>query len=108
VEGNLESLPASEGTPELANAIEMPVGNWDKYEYEPETEAIMLDWVLPGNIRYPVDYGFVPSTVSTDGEPLDVMVAACDHVIRACVIDALEIATKEDTELNVFNSRYVH
>jgi inorganic pyrophosphatase len=70
--------------------------------------------VLPGNVRYPADYCFVPSsTVSTDGEPLDVMVAAYDPVFPGCVIptyviDALEIATKEDTELNVFNSRYTH
>jgi inorganic pyrophosphatase len=108
VEGNLESLPTSEGAPELVNIIEMPVGNWDKYEYGPGTEAIMLDRMLPGGVRHLADYGFVSSTVSTDGKPLDVMVATCDHVFPMRVIDTLEIVTKEDAELNVFNGRYTH
>jgi inorganic pyrophosphatase len=108
VEGNLESLLASEGTLELVNAIEMPVGNWDKYEYELGPEVIMLDWVLPGNVRYPADYGFVPSsTVSTDGEPLDVMVAAYDPVFPGCVvrgrvIGALDMTGQEGVEPNIF------
>jgi inorganic pyrophosphatase len=68
----------------------------------------MLDRMLPGDVRHLADYGFVLSTASTDGKPLDVMVATCDHVFPACVIGVLEIVTKEDAELNVFNSRYTH
>lgn len=60
---DLESMPAGEGAPGLVNAVvEVPVGSRNKYEYEPESGLISRDRVLPGNIRYPTDYGFIPST----------------------------------------------
>ncbi len=105
---DLESLPIGEDAPEVVNVVvEVPVGSRNKYEYEPELGAIMRDRVLPGNVRYPADYGFIPSTVSTDGEPLDIMVAAYDPVfpgcvIRARVIGALEMAGEGGTEPNIF------
>ncbi len=108
MEVDLENLPIGEDAPELVNVVvEVPVGSRNKYEYEPELGAIMRDRVLPGNVRYPADYGFVPSTVSTDGEPLDIMVAAYDPVfpgcvVRARVIGALEMAGGSGTEPNIF------
>jgi inorganic pyrophosphatase len=108
VEVDLEALPIGEDAPELVNVVvEVPVGSRNKYEYEPELGAILRDRVLPGNVRYPADYGFIPSTVSTDGEPLDIVVAAYDPVfpgcvIRARVIGALETATSEGAEPNIF------
>ncbi len=67
----------------------------------------MLDRVLPGNIRYPGDYGFVPSTEGADGEPLDAMVAAYDSVFPGCVvkariIGALEMAEGGEVEYTIF------
>lgn len=108
MEVNLETLPIGEDAPELVNVIvEVPVGSRNKYEYEPEMGAILLDRVLPGNIRYPADYGFVPSTVSTDGEPLDCMVFAYDPVFPGCVINArvigvLDITGEAGSEPNLF------
>ncbi len=108
MEVDLEALPIGEDAPELVNVVvEVPVGSRNKYEYEPELGAILRDRVLPGNVRYPADYGFIPSTVSTDGEPLDIVVAAYDPVfpgcvIRARVIGALETATSEGAEPNIF------
>jgi inorganic pyrophosphatase len=108
VEVNLETLPIGEDAPEVVNVVvEVPVGSRNKYEYEPELGAIVRDRVLPGNVRYPADYGFVPSTVSTDGEPLDIMVAAYDPVFPGCVlqarvIGALEMEGEGGTEPNIF------
>jgi inorganic pyrophosphatase len=108
MEVDLEALPIGEDAPQIVNVVvEVPVGSRNKYEYEPELGTIMLDRVLPGNIRYPTDYGFVPSTVSTDGEPLDVMVAAYDPVfpgcvIRARVIGALDMTGQGGIEPNIF------
>jgi inorganic pyrophosphatase len=63
METNLETLPIGEDAPRLVNAvIEVPVGSRNKYEYEPDLGVIMRDRVLPGAVRYPTDYGFVPST----------------------------------------------
>jgi inorganic pyrophosphatase len=105
---DLESLPIGEDAPEVVNVVvEVPAGSRNKYEYEPELGMIMRDRVLPGNIRYPADYGFVPSTESADGEPLDIVVAAYDPVFPGCVLKArvlgaLEMDEAGETEYNIF------
>ena len=105
---DLELLPIGEDAPELVNVVvEVPVGSRNKYEYEPELGVIVRDRVLPGNIRYPADYGFVPSTEGADGEPLDIMVAAYDPVFPGCVVQArvvgaLEMTEAEESEYNIF------
>jgi inorganic pyrophosphatase len=105
---DLEALPIGEDGPGVVNVVvEVPVGSRNKYEYEPELGVIMRDRVLPGNIRYPADYGFIPSTEGADGEPLDVMVAAHDPVFPGCVvkarvIGALEMYEGGQVEYNVF------
>jgi inorganic pyrophosphatase len=108
MENNLETLPVGEDAPELVNVVvEVPAGSRNKYEYDPELGVIMRDRVLPGNIRYPADYGFIPSTISTDGEPLDVVVAAYDPVFPGCliqgrVVGALQVSGEGGTEPNIF------
>src|SRR5215217_3433982 len=83
----LEALPIGEDAPEVVNVVvEVPVASRNKYEYEPEMGAVMLDRVLPGNVRYPADYGFIPSTISTDDSPMDIFVASYDPVFPGCVI----------------------
>ena len=105
---DLESLPIGEDAPGLVNVVvEVPVGSRNKYEYEPELGVIMRDRVLPGNVRFPADYGFLPSTESADGEPLDAMVAAYDPVFPGCllkarVVGALEMDEGGETEYNIF------
>jgi inorganic pyrophosphatase len=74
---------------------EMPSGSRNKYEYEPELGTILRDRVLPGNIRYPADYGFLPSTESAEGEPLDVMVAAHDPAFPGCMLKARVLGALE-------------
>jgi inorganic pyrophosphatase len=84
---DLEALPIGDGAPATVHAVvEVPVGSRSKYEYEPELGLIMRDRVLPGSVRYPMDYGFVPSTVAADGEALDVIVAAYDPAFPGCVL----------------------
>jgi inorganic pyrophosphatase len=96
---DLESLPIGDEAPELVNAVvEVPVGSRNKYEYEPELGLIMRDRVLPGNVRYPTDYGFIPSTESDDGEPLDVMVAAHDPVFPGCVLRVRPVGALDATD----------
>ena len=105
---DLEALPIGEDAPELVNVvIEVPVGSRNQYEYEPELGVIVRDRVLPGNVRFPADYGFLPSTEGADGEPLDAMVAAYDPVFPGCVpkarvIGALEMDEGGETEYNIF------
>jgi inorganic pyrophosphatase len=68
---DFERLPIGEDAPQVVNVVvEVPVGSRNKYEYKRELGVIVRDRVLPGSVRYPIDYGFVPSTVGNDGDPL--------------------------------------
>jgi inorganic pyrophosphatase len=107
METNLESLPIGEGAPRLVNAVvEVPVGSRNKYEYEPDLGVIVRDRVLPGAVRYPTDYGFVPSTLTDRGDALDIVMAAYDPAFPGCVvrvrpIGALHISDSKGEEHNV-------
>jgi len=92
METNLETLPIGEDAPRLVNAVvEVPVGSRNKYEYEPDLGVIVRDRVLPGAVRYPTDYGFVPSTLTDRGDALDIVVAAYDAAFPGCVVRARPI-----------------
>ena len=107
MEPNLQTLPIGENAPQLVNAvIEVPVGSRNKYEYEPDLGVIMRDRVLPAAVRYPTDYGFVPSTLTDRGDALDIVVAAYDPAFPGCVvrarpIGALHITDSKGEEHNV-------
>ena len=72
---NLYYLPAGDKAPEIVQAvIEVPMDSANKYEYDPESGVFRLDRVLYSPMHYPGDYGFVPSTLADDGDPVDVLV----------------------------------
>ncbi len=55
--------------------VEIPRGDVRKWEFDMKTNARAIDRVMPPEIgSYPVNYGFVPQTVSYDGDPFDVLV----------------------------------
>jgi len=61
--------------------IEISKGSKKKYELDKETGLLMLDRVLFTSTHYPANYGFVPLTLSEDGDPLDVFVY-CSQAIQ--------------------------
>lgn len=71
--------------------IEIPQGSRNKYEYDHDTGAIHLDRVLHSSVHYPTDYGFMPGTLSKDGDPLDVMVLMYDPTFPGCHLRARPI-----------------
>jgi inorganic pyrophosphatase len=54
--------------------IETPKGSRSKYDYDTETRLFRLKTILPEGLSFPLDFGFIPSTLCEDGDPLDVMV----------------------------------
>jgi inorganic pyrophosphatase len=72
--------------------IEIPKGSRNKYEYDHEMHAIKLDRFLFASVVYPTDYGFIPDTLSLDGDPLDVMVCVSEPTFPGCVIEVKPIA----------------
>jgi inorganic pyrophosphatase len=72
--------------------IEIPKGSRNKYEYDHELHAIKLDRFLYSSVVYPTDYGFIPDTLSLDGDPLDVMVVVSEPTFPGCLIEVKPIA----------------
>lgn len=105
---DLELLPIGDGAPAVVNmVVEVPLGSRNKYEYDPDLGVIVRDRVLPGAVRYPMDYGFLPSTVGDDGDPLDLILAAYDAahpgcVVRARPIGVLDMDDVSGADRNVF------
>src|SRR5713226_6503589 len=74
---NYLALPAGERAPDEVNVvIEIPRGQTNKYEYDKQLHVFRLDRNLYSPVHYPGDYGFIPRTLSDDGDPLDALVDA--------------------------------
>jgi len=67
--------------------IEIPRGSRNKYEVDHETGRIYLDRRLFSATTYPTEYGFIPDTLSEDGDPLDVLVLTEDPTFPGCWIN---------------------
>jgi inorganic pyrophosphatase len=68
--------------------IEIPRGSRNKYEVDHETGRIFLDRRLFTATSYPAEYGYIPDTLSEDGDPLDVLVLTEDPTFPGCYIHA--------------------
>jgi inorganic pyrophosphatase len=95
----LDSLDAFDGD-ELTVIIETPKGSQNKYTYEPRFAAFVLDGVLPAGAVFPFDFGFVPSTVGDDGDPLDVLVLMDAAAFTGCIVASrlIGVIEAEQTE----------
>lgn len=82
---NLYFLPS--GTVDEFNVVvEIPKGSHNKYELNPETQALELDRVLYGAAFYPADYGFIPSTKAEDGDAVDVLILSTNPIPPLTVV----------------------
>ena len=72
---NLKYVPTGDKSPAVVNAIvEIPKGSRNKYEYNLDLGVFQLDRVLYSSMHYPAAYGFIPSTLYEDGDPVDVLI----------------------------------
>ena len=86
-------IPVGRKPPEDINAvIEIPMNSDPiKYEICKKSSAMFVDRFLHTPMRYPDNYGFIPNTLSEDGDPIDILVlaqipVAVGSVIRACPV----------------------
>ena len=70
----IDKIPTGVNPPDDLNVIiEVPTGGEPvKYEFDKESGALFVDRILHTPMRYPANYGFVPHTLSPDGDPLEV------------------------------------
>jgi inorganic pyrophosphatase len=103
------SIPTGDNPPQLLNmVIEVTSGSRDKYEYNTDWEAFVLDRIIPSSVVFPVEYGFVPQTWSDDEDPLDIMVLSYAPLTTGCivkvrVIGALMIEDEEGVDAKILS-----
>ena len=73
----IDAVPIGKNAPHEVNVIiEVPIGGEPiKYEMDKASGALVVDRFLYTSMRYPGNYGFIPHTLSEDGDPCDVLVA---------------------------------
>jgi inorganic pyrophosphatase len=80
---------------EFVACIEIPAGSKNKYELDKPTGALILDRILYTSTHYPQNYGFIPHTLSEDGDPLDVLVISSEPIVPLALTLAYPIGILE-------------
>jgi inorganic pyrophosphatase len=89
----IDAIPIGNNPPEDVNVIiEVPVGGEPiKYEMDKAAGTLFVDRFLHTSMRYPGNYGFVPHTLSGDGDPIDVLVCNTRALVPGCYINVRPI-----------------
>ncbi len=84
----IDQIAVGKGVPEDVSVIvEVPIGGESiKYELDKASGALVVDRFLYTSMRYPGNYGFIPHTLSGDGDPCDVLVASTRAIAPGAVI----------------------
>ncbi len=85
---NLEAVSIGKNPPHDVNVIiEVPIGGEPiKYEMDKDSGALMVDRFLYTAMRYPGNYGFIPHTLSDDGDPCDVIIANTRAIVPGAIM----------------------
>jgi inorganic pyrophosphatase len=80
--------------------VETPKGRQCKFDYDPVSGLFELAGLLPTGMSFPLAFGFIPSTVGEDGDPIDVLVLAEEDLPIGCLLSVrlLGVIEAEQTE----------
>jgi inorganic pyrophosphatase len=89
----IDAIAIGHTPPDDVNVIvEVPVGGQPiKYELDKEAGTLVVDRFLYTPMSYPGNYGFVPHTLSADGDPIDVLICNTRQLVPGCVINVRPI-----------------
>ena len=89
----IDAIPIGKTPPHDVNVIiEVPVGGEPiKYEMDKSSGTLFVDRFLYTPMRYPGNYGFVPHTLSPDGDPIDVLVCNTRAIVPGAVLNCRPI-----------------
>jgi len=89
----IQAITIGDNPPEDVNVIiEVPLGGQPiKYELDKAAGTLVVDRFLYTPMSYPGNYGFVPHTLSEDGDPIDVLICNTRPLVPGCVINARPI-----------------
>lgn len=97
---NLDRVSSGDNTPHEINVIiEIPAHSDPvKYEIDKETGAMFVDRFMSTAMHYPCNYGYVPHTLSNDGDPIDVLVVTPVPLIPGSVIACRPVGVLKMTD----------
>src|ERR1700684_1466022 len=78
--------------------IETPKGYRSKFDYDPDSNLFMLGGLLPEGMMFPFDFGFIPSTLGEDGDPMDILVMMDAPAHVGCLVDVRIIGIIEASQ----------
>lgn len=86
-DAGLNQLGAFQDEGEEINVIiETPKGSRNKFNYDEELGLFKLGGVLPAGASFPFDFGFIPSTLGGDGDPLDMLLLMDEPAFTGCLV----------------------
>jgi len=90
---DIQNIPIGNNPPDDINVIvEVPIGGEPiKYELDKASGALFVDRFLYTPMRYPGNYGFVPHTLSDDGDPIDVLICNTRAIVPGGVVNCVPI-----------------
>jgi inorganic pyrophosphatase len=83
----------------LRVVIETPKGSRNKFSFDPKQHVFELSKVLPSGMAFPYDFGFVPSTLADDGDPVDVLVLMDEPAFPGCALMCRPIGVIEGEQV---------
>lgn len=83
---SLAHLKAIDDDDNVIAVIECPRGTRTKLDFDDDSEAFKVGKVLPQGMSFPFDFGFIPSTLGDDGDPVDVLVLMDEPVPPGTVV----------------------
>ncbi len=97
---SLMRVPAGKNLPDEINVvIEIPAySDPVKYEVDKDTGILTVDRFMGTAMQYPTNYGYVPQTLSDDGDPVDVLVIAPAPLLSGCVVKCRPIGVLKMTD----------
>ncbi len=101
-------IDAKRITPEdFVACIEIQQGDKTKYELDKETGMLIMDRVLYTSTNYPMNYGFIPLTLSEDDDPLDVFVLCSQPLARLSLVRCYPIGVVAMTDRNEHDEKII-
>ena len=96
----IDAIAIGNNPPDDVNVIiEVEIGGEPiKYEMDKEAGTLFVDRFLHTPMRYPGNYGFVPHTLSDDGDPIDVLVANTRPIVPGAVINVRPVGVLKMTD----------
>ncbi len=80
--------PFGDKSNEINAVVETPQGSRNKFDFDPDTGLFELGSPMPAGVEFPFEFGFIPSTLADDGDPLDVLILMDAPTFVGCLVRA--------------------